>query len=102
MPHVIYAGQSPAPALQTAGGEDAQISSRSRQGNVISLHPPRTTDPPSLLFMSQIREARESRDALARHRKEVLEDKLQRAEILRESHLQERIRRAQEEEAKVS
>lgn len=63
---------------------------------------------PPLLFLftvhtlQQIREARESRDALARHRKEALEDKLQRAEMLRESHLQERIRRAQEEEAKVS
>lgn len=39
---------------------------------------------------------------MARQRREALEDKLQRAEMLRESHLQERIRRAQEEEAKVS
>ncbi len=60
------------------------------------------SSPPSHPVALQIREARESRDALARQRKEALEEKLQRAEILRESHLQERIRRAQEEEAKVS
>ena len=53
-----------------------------------------------LVFL-QIREAKESRDALARQRREALEDKLQRADMLRESHLQERVRRAQEEEAKA-
>ena len=30
-----------------------------------------------------------------------MEEKLQRAELLRESHLQEKVRKAQEEEAKV-
>lgn len=49
----------------------------------------------------QIREARESRDARTQQRREAMEGRLQRAEILRESHLQERIRKAQEEEAKV-
>ena len=49
----------------------------------------------------QIRGVRESRDALTRQRKEALEDKLQRAEKMRESHLQEIVRKAQEEEAKV-
>ena len=51
---------------------------------------------------AQIRGAKENRDALVRQRREALEDKLQRADMLRESHLQERIRRAQEEEAKAS
>ena len=49
----------------------------------------------------QVREARESRDARIRQQKEALEGKLQRAEMLRESHLQEIVRKAQEEEAKV-
>ena len=44
---------------------------------------------------------KENRDALTRLRKEALEDKLQRAVKMRESHLQEIVRKAQEEEAKV-
>ena len=53
------------------------------------------------ILLPQVREARQSRDARIRQHREALEDKLQRAEILRESHLQEIIRKAQEEEAKV-
>ena len=55
----------------------------------------------SVFSSLQIREARESRDARIRQQREALEGKLQRAEMLRESHLQEIVRKAQEEEAKV-
>lgn len=44
---------------------------------------------------------REVRDALVRQRREELEGKQQRANILRSSHLQEIVRKAQEEDAKV-
>ena len=49
----------------------------------------------------KVREAREARESRTRAWREGMEERLLKAELLRESHLQEKRRRAQDEDAKV-
>ena len=56
----------------------------------------------SKLELEKVREARETRESRVRQWRREMEVRLQRADMLRESHLQEKVRKAQEEDAKVS
>ena len=49
----------------------------------------------------KVREAKETRESRMRALKDGMEEKLLKAEQLRESHLQEKRRKAQDEDAKV-
>ena len=50
----------------------------------------------------KVREAREARESRMRAWREGMEEKLLKAELLRASHLDEKRRKAQDEDAKVS
>ena len=95
----VVPGEGPTAESEDPGGEDTEIQECLREGECNWLSLRRVALP---LASHQVKEVREVRDARVRQRREEMEGKLQRAEVLRSSHLQEIVRKAQEEDAKVA